>query len=184
MPRTAKPWKPLDIAVAQYFADKRLNAVPRPSYRELGAAIEVSHTRVSQVFSQQGAPPSLSEFVGLCHFFRMQSSDVLAELEGNQSDGQTAERLSEHKFVIVTEGGRVVEIRDVPDRENSPDCNHMATSDASDPTGRETPGTLAASLTDEERRELVLRKLKAGDVRLAAHVDPYKHEEMEGGDGR
>lgn len=50
--------------------------------------------------------------------------------------------------------------------------------------GRETPGTLAASLTDEERRELVLRKLKAGDVRLAAHVDPYKHEEMEGGDGR
>ena len=40
------------------------------------------------------------------------------------------------------------------------------------------------TLTDDERRDLVLRKLKAGDMRLAAHVDPYKHEEMEGGDGR
>ena len=40
------------------------------------------------------------------------------------------------------------------------------------------------TLTDDDRRDLVLRKLKAGDMRLAAHVDPYKREEMEGGDGR
>lgn len=184
MPRTAKPWKPLDIEVARYFAAKRLSAVPRPSYRELGAAIEVSHTRVSQVFSQQGAPPTLSEFVGLCHFFHVQSSDVLSELEGNQPDRQPSERLSEHKFVIVTDGGRVVEIREDSDQEKNSDRNHLGTLDISGSDGRKAPDKTKTPITDEDRRDLVLRKLKAGDMRLAAHVDPYKHEEMEGGDGR
>lgn len=39
-------------------------------------------------------------------------------------------------------------------------------------------------LTDEERKLLILAKLSQGDVTLAAHVDPHKREEMEGGDGR
>lgn len=39
-------------------------------------------------------------------------------------------------------------------------------------------------LTDEDRKRLVLEKLKRGDLHLAAHVDPYKRLESEGGDGR
>lgn len=39
-------------------------------------------------------------------------------------------------------------------------------------------------LTDEDRKRLVLEKLKRGDMSLAAHVDPYKRMESEGGEGR
>ena len=41
-----------------------------------------------------------------------------------------------------------------------------------------------SSLSDEERKRIVLEKLRRGDVSLAANKDPHKLAEMEGGDGR
>ena len=48
--------------------------------------------------------------------------------------------------------------------------------------GEDAPGP--DSLTDEERKRIVLEKLRRGDVSLAANKDPHKLAEMEGGDGR
>lgn len=39
-------------------------------------------------------------------------------------------------------------------------------------------------LTDDDRRRLILEKLHHGGLGLAANIDPYKRDEMEGGDGR
>lgn len=45
-------------------------------------------------------------------------------------------------------------------------------------------GTSDAVLTDDDRRRLILEKLHHGGLGLAANIDPYKRDEMEGGDGR
>lgn len=88
------------------------------------------------------------------------------------------------------DGDDIVQILDgssspplVNDEERRPIRKHCPSTEIeSGNAGEDAPGP--DSLTDEERKRIVLEKLRRGDVSLAANKDPHKLAEMEGGDGR
>ena len=100
MAKQARTWTPLDTTVAQHFARLRLTTTPTPTYRSLGTALDVSHTRVQQLLDCQGAPPTLSEFTALCHYFHLPTGPTLQHLE-QQADSPTARLTDEQRRAII-----------------------------------------------------------------------------------
>lgn len=100
-----------------------------------------------------------------------------------------ADSISSYQFVAVMDGDDIVQILDgssspplVNDEERRPIRKHCPSTEIE--SGNAGEDALAGLLTDEERKRIVLEKLRRGDVSLAANKDPHKLAEMEGGDGR
>lgn len=101
-----------------------------------------------------------------------------------------ADSISSYQFVAVMDGDDIVQILDgssspllANDEERRPIRKHSPSTEIeSGNAGEDATGP--DSLTDEERKRIVLEKLRRGDVSLAANKDPHKLAEMEGGDGR
>lgn len=84
------------------------------------------------------------------------------------------------QFVAIMDGDKVVQVLNGMPSLTSSDYEDMVSDTV--PQGRHM--AKSKPLTDEDRKRIVLEKLRRGDMSLAAHKDPYKREEMNGGDGR
>ena len=122
--------------------------------------------------------------------------DNAIELIGNLARKRAAEEngpgLLARQFVAIMDGDNVVQIIDGPSSSipvsGLPHDTSVDTGVTSDKRGTvpvpRARSVKPSSLSDEERKRIVLEKLRRGDVSLAANKDPHKLAEMEGGDGR
>ena len=106
--------------------------------------------------------------------------DNAIELIGNLARKRAAEEngpgLLARQFVAIMDGDNVVQIIDGP-------SSSIPVSGLPHDTSVDT-GVTSDKRGTEERKRIVLEKLRRGDVSLAANKDPHKLAEMEGGDGR
>lgn len=120
----------------------------------------------------------IADLERMCELWRMTfgqlTSYVDFKADHSHPEATGADSISSYQFVAVMDGDNIVQILD---GSSSP-----STEIESGNAGEDAPGP--DSLTDEERKRIVLEKLRRGDVSLAANKDPHKLAEMEGGDGR
>lgn len=102
------------------------------------------------------------------------------KITGESPDQIDPDSVTIRQFVAIMDGDKVVQVLNGMPSLTSSDYEDTV-SDAV-PQGRHM--AKSKPLTDEDRKRIVLEKLRRGDMSLAAHKDPYKREEMNGGDGR
>ena len=136
----------------------------------------------------------IADLERMCELWRMTfgqlTSYVDFKADHSHPEATGADSISSYQFVAVMDGDDIVQILDgssspplVNDEERRPIRKHCPSTEIeSGNAGEDAPGP--DSLTDEERKRIVLEKLRRGDVSLAANKDPHKLAEMEGGDGR
>lgn len=136
----------------------------------------------------------IADLERMCELWRMTfgqlTSYVDFKADHSHPEATGADSISSYQFVAVMDGDDIVQILDgssspplVNDEERRPIRKHCPSTEIeSGNAGEDAPGP--DSLTDEERKRIVLEKLRRGDVSLPANKDPHKLAEMEGGDGR
>lgn len=76
MARTARIWSDIDVAMIDFFAEKKADE-GNPSLRVLAARLGMKHTRVGDLFNKTNGTPTLQEFIDLCLGFNVKPSNVL-----------------------------------------------------------------------------------------------------------
>ena len=79
MARTARIWSDIDVAMIDFFAEKKADE-GNPSLRVLAARLGMKHTRVGDLFNKTNGTPTLQEFIDLCLGFNVKPSNVLDEV--------------------------------------------------------------------------------------------------------
>jgi hypothetical protein len=136
----------------------------------------------------------IADLERMCELWRMTfgqlTSYVDFKADHSHPEATGADSFSSYQFVAVMDGDDIVQILDgssspllVSDEERRPIRKHSPSTEIESGNAGEG-ATRPDSLTDEERKRIVLEKLRRGDVSLAANKDPHKLAEMEGGDGR
>ena len=127
----------------------------------------------------------IADLERMCELWRMTfgqlTSYVDFKADHSPPEATGADSISSYQFVAVMDGSSSPPL--VSDEERRPIRKHSPSTEIESGNAGEG-ATRPDSLTDEERKRIVLEKLRRGDVSLAANKDPHKLAEMEGGDGR